>query len=74
MPGGIWDTKDYLMNAQIRKDGRLIKESPLQYLNQPSRFTIPLEITGQGAYEVTVSVFEPRNGNSGLATTTFIVK
>ena len=74
MPGGIWDTKDFIMNAQIKKDGKLIRELPLQYQNQPSRFTIPLEITGQGAYNVTVSVFEPRNGNAGLATTSFVVK
>ncbi|MEW6584890.1 MAG: hypothetical protein AB1442_04670 [Nitrospirota bacterium] len=73
MPGGMWDTKNFIMNAQIRKDGKLLKEIPLKYAGQPSSFSATLDIHERGSYEVTASAFEHRNGNTGLATIAFVV-
>jgi|WetSurMetagenome_2_1015567.scaffolds.fasta_scaffold86408_2 hypothetical protein len=74
MPGGIWDTKYFVMKGQLMKEGRLIREFPLKYEGQPSSFSAPLEISEPGPYELTVSAFEPRNGNSGSAAASFVVK
>ena len=74
MPGGIWDVKYFIMSAWIKKVGKIIKEAPLKYDNKPSRFIVPFEIRERGSYELIVSVFEPRSGNTGLARVSFIVK
>lgn len=74
MPGGMWDTKNFVMNGKIVKNGRVIKAVPLSYAGQPSSFSLPLEISETGSYEVVISAFEPRNGNTGSGRISFVVK
>jgi hypothetical protein len=46
---------------------------PLAYANKPSAFEGSLNITKEGAYELTVYSFDPVTGNSGVDKTFFTV-
>jgi hypothetical protein len=46
----------------------------MKYAGQPSQFETKLTKLQPGLYVVTVTAFDPRNGNAGVDTTTFMVQ
>jgi hypothetical protein len=66
LPGGMWDADTLIMNAKIKKDGKLVHEISLTYGGNPSLFIVPLKVYEPGTYTVIVYALNPKNGNSGI--------
>lgn len=71
--GGLWDADGYQVRAIVLRGGARLRELPLAYAGETSRFEAELAIDGPGAYEVIVYAYDPASGNTGLDRTTFIV-
>ena len=72
--GGLWDASQYEVQALLSKDGEKIASIPLQQKDKPSTFTGQLPAREPGLYEVSVYAYDPKTGNTGLATTNYIVQ
>lgn len=73
-PGGLWDSDEIEINAHVENDGVFVADAEMTYAGEPSQFEATLTGLEPGIYVVTVTAFDPRNGNAGLDTTTFIVR
>jgi uncharacterized protein (DUF2141 family) len=73
-PGGLWDSDAMEIHAWVSKDGKRVDDVALSYAGQPSQFQATLKGLGPGTYDVTVYAYDPRNGNTGLDRTTFMVR
>ncbi|MDQ3814907.1 MAG: hypothetical protein M3347_13265 [Armatimonadota bacterium] len=74
--GGIWDSKDFQVGAQIMKDGQIIDEIALAYTGQTSQFQGQWKTKDGNSkepqfYEAVVYAYQPASGNSGLGRVTF---
>jgi hypothetical protein len=72
-PGGMWDANKLEVRAIVRRNGERISEIPLAYAGETSQFATKVPAKEPGLYEVIVYAHDPRNGNTGLDRTTFIV-
>ncbi|HKP11501.1 MAG TPA: hypothetical protein VJZ91_05300 [Blastocatellia bacterium] len=70
-PGGVWDSKDFEVRAQIILGGKTIDEVKLVYAGQPSQFKGSYTVKRKGYYEAIVYAYQPGSGNSGMARVTF---
>lgn len=73
-PGGLWDSDAIEITAQVVKDGVHVADVAMTYAGEPSQFEATLTAAEPGVYAVTVTAFDPRNGNAGLDRTTFVVR
>ncbi len=73
-PGGTWDSNEIEVMATIRFNGEVIGTQELDYAGQASRYSTTIASTEKGVYEVMVTAFDPRTGNSGIDRTSFIVR
>ncbi|WP_017730137.1 hypothetical protein [Nafulsella turpanensis] len=72
--GGLWDASQYEVQALVSKDGEEMASIPLQQKNKLSTFSGLLPAKEPGLYQVQVYAYDPKTGNTGLATTNFIVE
>lgn len=72
-PGGTWDANRAIVEAFVKREGKLIARVPLRYANEASQFETRVNISEPGTYEAVVTVFDPATGNSGVDHTTFII-
>ena len=70
-PGGVWDSKDFEVGAQIRKEGRIIDEIKLVYAGEVSQFKGSYTLKRKGYYEADVYAYQPGTGNTGTGRVTF---
>ncbi|MFL6277736.1 MAG: hypothetical protein ACJ74G_21320 [Blastocatellia bacterium] len=70
-PGGVWDSKDFEVGAQIRKEGRIIDEIKLAYAGEVSQFKGIYTLKRKGYYEADVYAYQPGTGNTGTGRVTF---
>jgi hypothetical protein len=73
-PGGIWDSNNFEIKALVKKDGRLIKDIPLEYAGRPSLFSGTFTSEEAGSYDLIVYAYDPRSGNTGIDRVTFEVR
>lgn len=73
-PKGLWDANAYEVGALIKRNGVAYGKQRLQYVGKVSQFQTKLKITKPGVYEVTVYAYDQANGNTGLDSTTFMVR
>lgn len=73
-PGGTWDSDEIQIEAQILRNGEPMSAPPMRYAGEPSHFTTEIDASRAGVYEVTVTAFDPRTGNTGLDRTSFVVR
>lgn len=73
-PGGTWDSDEIEMDIQVLRNGKPVSVPPMQYAGELSLYTTDIKISGPGAYEVTVTAYDPRTGNTGLDRTSFVVR
>lgn len=71
--GGLWDSSEYEIKAQLRKGGTLIKEIPLTFTGDTSLFEGTLTASDAGKYTILVYAFHPKTGNTGVAKTDITV-
>ncbi|NNB84158.1 hypothetical protein [Corallococcus exiguus] len=72
-PQGLWDSTRYELQATVKHNGKPLTQLPLKYAGKTSTFEAELSVQQQGAYEVTVTAYDPVTGNTGVDSTTFIV-
>ncbi len=73
VPGDLWDASTYEIRASVTRNGEPFTELPMTWTGTASHFAADLEVHERGTYVVTVSVFDPATGNTGVGTTTFLV-
>lgn len=73
-PGGLWDSDRMEIHAWVSRDGKRVDDVPLSYAGEPSQFQATLKGLAPGTYDVTVYAYDPRDGNTGLDRTTFMVR
>lgn len=72
-PGGLWDSRELTVKALVTRDGEKLPPIDLAYAGAPSQFAGSVTVDAPGLYEVTVYAHNPRSGNTGLDSTTFMV-
>lgn len=77
--GGLWDADQYEVQALLKKDGKEISTIPLKIGEKANTFSARFSpkssgLTQPGNYELTVYAHHALTGNTGVATTYFIVK
>lgn len=72
-PDGLWDANRFEIEAWIEKDGEAVARIPMEYAGTASQFQARWTPPGPGVYQVTVTAYDPADGNTGLDRTTFIL-
>ena len=73
-PGGTWDANKIEVTARIKLDGRTIATMPMTFAGQDSQYVVSVPSKEKGIYEILVTAFDPRTGNSGLDRSSFIIR
>jgi hypothetical protein len=73
-PMGLWDSSRYELQALVKHNGQVLTQVPLKYAGKTSTFEGALTVQHKGAYELTVTAFDPATGNTGVDSTTFLVE
>ncbi|NMO18762.1 hypothetical protein HPC49_13965 [Pyxidicoccus fallax] len=73
-PKGLWDSSRYELQATVKLNGKALTQVPLKYAGKTSTFEAEVPVQQKGAYEVTVTAFDPATGNAGVDHTTFVVE
>ncbi|MBN1206558.1 MAG: hypothetical protein JXB05_16850 [Myxococcaceae bacterium] len=73
-PKGLWDSSRYELQALVSHNGKPLSQLPLKYAGKTSTFEGELSVEQKGAYEITVTAFDPATGNTGVDRTTFLVE
>ena len=73
-PGGTWDANEIEIEAEVLFNGDPVSAPAMQYAGKPSHYRAEINASRAGVYEVTVTAFDPRTGNTGLDRTSFVVR
>lgn len=71
--GGLWDSFEYEIKAQLRKGNALVTEVPLNFTGDTSLFEGTITASEAGDYAILVYAFHPETANSGVAKTEITV-
>lgn len=72
-PGGLWDADGFEIKAEVSRDGEPAGEVTLAYAGKASAFVGTYTAEAPGTYQVTVTAFDPKTGNTGVDMATFEV-
>ena len=72
-PGGLWDANQYEIVANIQRDGKLIAKLPMSFSGTTSQYEATFTPEATGVYNVIVTAYDARNGNTGVDRTTVTV-
>lgn len=72
-PGGLWDSSKFKIQALIKKDGEVVKTVPLTFSGKTNIYDGHFTVNQPDSYTITVTVFDPRTANSGLAAETVML-
>ncbi len=73
-PGGTWDSDKIEVTAHVRRDGGEYEELSMPHTGAPSTYSVQVPSKELGIYEILVTAFDPRNGNSGVDRASFVVR
>jgi len=73
-PGGTWDSDEIDVMAEVRFNGDKVMTAPMAHSGTLSHYTVDVPSTDKGTYEVLVTAFDPRSGNTGVDRASFIVR
>ena len=71
-PGGVWDANGMEIRALVSRDGDFVQEVHSEHTGTASYHAMEVDVTTPGTYEVVCYAYDPRNGNTGLDTVTFM--
>lgn len=71
--GGLWDSSRFEIEARLFRNGQPYREFELDFTGEESMFGGTVELNEPGTYEVILTVYDERTGNTGVDKTTFIV-
>ncbi|MFW6044247.1 MAG: hypothetical protein ACOCR1_00745 [Planctomycetota bacterium] len=73
-PDGLWDPNDYEIQVTIHKKGAEARTKDMKYAGATSQFEREITLEDTGLYEITVTAFDPTDGNTGVDQSTVIVR
>ena len=73
-PGGTWDADEIDIEAHVLFNGEPLPSPSMRYAGRPSHYVTDINASRPGVYEVTVTAYDPRTGNTGLDRTSFVVR
>ncbi len=73
-PGGTWDSNEIEIVASVTRDDDEPVLYEMVYTGERSTYSAPVTAEMKGVYQVLVTAFDPRTGNSGVDRTSFIVR
>ena len=73
-PGGTWDANEIEVTAQIRYNGDTVMTRRMTHTGTLSQYSVDVPSTEKGPYEILVTAFDARSGNTGLDRASFIVR
>lgn len=65
-PGGLWDSNEFDIRAQVLEGERIITSAPFAYGGAASEFTASLRVARPGSYRLRVVAHQPRTDNAGV--------
>ncbi len=72
--GGLWDGNIFDVQAIVKKNGEYMTRVPLKIGDQSNTFEGNLKITENGNYEIIVTAFDGRTGNTGVDKVNIVVE
>jgi len=72
-PGGMWDADRLQVEASVSVNGKPGQRFAMAYAGQTSEFSVGVPVETAGDYSVTVTVYDPETGNTGLERMAFKV-
>ena len=73
-PGGTWDSDEIEVTAHVRFNGGEVMTAPMTYAGKLSHYSVDVPSVNKGPYEILVTAFDPRSGNTGVDRASFIVR
>lgn len=73
-PGGTWDSDEIEVTAEVRFNGGEAMTAPMTYTGKLSHYSVDVPSIEKGPYEVLVTAFDQRSGNTGIDRASFIVR
>ncbi|MEO0440714.1 MAG: hypothetical protein AAF067_07550 [Pseudomonadota bacterium] len=73
-PGGTWDSDAIEITAEVRHNDTPRPPQTLTFTGQTSQYAVDVSTAEKGTYEILVTAFDPRTGNSGVDRTSFILR
>jgi hypothetical protein len=71
--GGIWDSEDVEVQAIVKINGELKETVSLDITETASIFSTQLELSSPGTYEIILTAYNSKTGNTGVSKQNFIV-
>ena len=71
--GGSWDSENLSIQAIVKIDGVITKKVDMNIGDKASTFKGNIPITKKGNYEIILTVFNSKSGNTGVEKVNFIV-
>jgi hypothetical protein len=65
-PGGLWDSNNYKIEAQLIRHGNVVASTALQYAGRPSTFSGKIRIPDTGANSLRVVASDNKGVNFGM--------
>lgn len=73
-PEELWDSRNYEIRAQVRKDNETVAEFPLEFTGTISRFAGSFQPEESGTYQIIMTAADPRSNNFGVGLTTVVIE
>ncbi|MEL7042317.1 MAG: hypothetical protein AAGL90_12385 [Pseudomonadota bacterium] len=73
-PGGTWDANEIEVTAQVRYNGGEVMTSAMSHTGELSHYAVDVPSVRKGTYEILVTAFDSRSGNTGVDRASFIVR
>lgn len=72
--GGLWNASQYQVEGLIYKDGKLLTKVPLQQKDKDSTFEGNFQPAAAGLYEIIITAYDPKSGNTGVDKRNIIIR
>ncbi|EMR01471.1 hypothetical protein [Cesiribacter andamanensis] len=73
-PGGLWDARGYQVEALVYQADKLLQRIPLQATQKTSTFAGDFTPQAAGLYEVIITAYDAKTGNTGVDKVNFIIQ
>ena len=70
-PGGIWDSNDYLIEARVVRDGRVLEAAALAFSGETSIYEGRISVPAGEGLALQILAMDPGKGNFGIVERSF---
>jgi hypothetical protein len=74
-PGGMWDAGGYQVEALLYQGGKLLRKAPMQVKDKNNTFEASIAAgMASGLYELIITAYDPKTGNTGVDKVNFMLQ